>query len=135
MNLKEIGILKTVYDKDNTPPRQGRFSEDIGEIAIYPEYKDALEGLKENDRIIVLYWADKSDRSKTQTVPPMRDELAGVFSTRSPHRPNPILFCICKIVEIKDNKLKVTGLDAYNNSPLVDIKIYSYKVDVYQEGE
>ncbi len=59
----------------------------------------------------------------------------GVFSTRSPNRPNPVAFCVAEVVEVKDNCLKVRNLDALDQSPLLDIKAYSAEIDAYPEAK
>ena len=41
---------------------------------------------------------------------------------RSPHRPNPIALSLCEIISIKNNIIRVRGLEALNNSPILDIK-------------
>ncbi|HHV39067.1 MAG TPA: tRNA (N6-threonylcarbamoyladenosine(37)-N6)-methyltransferase TrmO [Tepidimicrobium sp.] len=135
MQLKQIGKISTPYKKKGQAPKQGRLSEEEGIIEVFPEYVDAMKGLKKPRHIIVLYWGDRADRSITQTIPPWGEELTGVFASRSPNRPNPIAFCACEIVDIQGNLIKVKGLDALDGSPLLDIKIYSYKVDVCEKPE
>ena len=49
-------------------------------------------------------------------------ELLGIFATRTPHRPNPIGLTCVKLMKIKNNVLTVQGLDAYNETPVLDIK-------------
>jgi len=50
----------------------------------------------------------------------------GVFATDSPHRPNPIAITIVRLLGIEDSRLHVTGLDLYNETPVLDIKPYDY---------
>ncbi len=133
MELKKIGVIHSPYKKQGDAPRQGRFSEEESIIEIYGPYLDGMSGLEVNRHIIVLYWGDRGDRSLTQTVPPSREELVGVFATRSPHRPNPIAFCVCEILDIDGNRIRVKNLDAFDGSPLLDMKIYSYEVDVHEK--
>ena len=54
--------------------------------------------------------------------------LIGAFATRTPNRPNRIALSSCKLQEINGNVLKVKGLDAYDGSPVIDIKPYSEKI-------
>ena len=65
-----------------------------------------------------------------QITTPWDTELHGLFTTRSPNRPNPIGLSVVELLERKDNLLWVRGLDAINNTPLVDIKPYTPKIDV-----
>ncbi|MDO5047691.1 MAG: tRNA (N6-threonylcarbamoyladenosine(37)-N6)-methyltransferase TrmO [Anaerococcus sp.] len=126
MKFKNIGIIHSPYDRKriNKPPTQGR--EDVESIIeVFKEYEDGLIGLKKGDKILVLYWADEADRdflvSKGGHF--IKKEERGVFSIRSPHRPNPILVSKCEILAIKDNVLQVNGLEALDESMLLDIKI------------
>ena len=58
----------------------------------------------------------------------------GVFSCRSPHRPNPILFCIAELIERQGRFLTVRGVEALDGSPLLDIKPYVAAIDCIDQG-
>jgi tRNA (adenine37-N6)-methyltransferase len=96
-------------------------------IEVLPAYREGLNGLASGARVQVLYWMHElkhSDR-RTLRVHPRGDESAaqrGVFSLRSPMRPNPIGVTEVDVVEVQDAGLVVVGLDARHGSPLVDIK-------------
>ena len=62
--------------------------------------------------------------------PPWDTIPHGLFTTRSPYRSNPIGHTIVEIVDRKDNILKVKGLDAINDMPVIDIKPYIKKFDI-----
>ncbi len=125
MNFKEIGKIENGYSEKKEAPRQGYYDDRIFILNIHDEYEEACREFKVGDIIQVIYFADRSDRTVLRSKPPVRDEVMGVFSTRSPNRPNPILIDIARIEEINGNKISVSGLDALNNSPIVDIKGYS----------
>jgi tRNA-Thr(GGU) m(6)t(6)A37 methyltransferase TsaA len=99
-------------------------------IEIYPEYSDALLGLEQFSHIIVLYWFhdnDTPDQRCILQVHPCGNEqnpLTGVFATHAPVRPNLIALTVCKIVSIEGNQLTVDDIDAYDGSPVIDIKSY-----------
>jgi len=57
------------------------------------------------------------------------DNLHGLFSTRSPHRPNPLGYSVVEIIDLKANYLRVKGLDAIDGTPVIDIKPYIKKTD------
>ena len=57
-----------------------------------------------------------------------------MFATRSPNRPNPIGLCIVNLLERDGRVLKVTGMDALDQSPLIDIKPYSTAIDAVQDA-
>jgi tRNA-Thr(GGU) m(6)t(6)A37 methyltransferase TsaA len=100
-------------------------------IVIDPFFVDALLGLEAGSNILVLCYFDRSDRSVLQ-VHPMGDRdnpLRGVFATRSPARPNPIAVTSAHIQHIEDNVLHVVGLDALDETPVVDIKSHAEAFD------
>jgi len=136
MKLKPIGIIYSTYTDKGEAPKQGRLSDELQKIEIFKEFS---EGLKEIDKlkyIIILYWQDKSIRTKLLTTTPSSlDEEKGVFSTRSPNRPNPIAFCIAKVIDKKGNIITVKGLDALNGSYLIDIKPYISELDCISKEE
>ncbi|MFW6142235.1 MAG: tRNA (N6-threonylcarbamoyladenosine(37)-N6)-methyltransferase TrmO [Candidatus Saliniplasma sp.] len=104
----------------------------ISKIIVRKDFTDSLLGIEENSHISVLCWLDKSDRS-IQKVHPMADKsnpLTGVFSTRSPVRPNPISYTVCELLERDENVLQVKGLDMLDGTPVIDIKSYTIKYDI-----
>jgi len=89
-----------------------------------------LDGIEEFSHLLVLYWAhlgSPEGRKLTRGHPIGRKEfpLVGIFATRSPMRPNPVLLTTVELVERRGNVLRVTGLDAVDGSPLIDIKPYT----------
>jgi tRNA (adenine37-N6)-methyltransferase len=101
---------------------------DYSTILIYPQYAAGLDGLDAYKRLYIIYWlheGDKPTRRATLRVIPRRHgaiEERGVFSTHSPHRPNPIGLTIVDLMNVEENKLLVHGLDAFEGSPIIDIK-------------
>ena len=99
-------------------------------IEIFDDYSDGLLGLKGFSHIFVFYWFDQNDtpeKRQTLQVHPRKDPrnpLTGVFATHSPLRPNPIALTRCKIVGITDNIIEVAEIDAFDDSPVIDIKCY-----------
>jgi tRNA-Thr(GGU) m(6)t(6)A37 methyltransferase TsaA len=98
-------------------------------LNIYEKYCNGLAGLKEGMKIILLLWFDRSDtleKRKILKVYPKGDKnnpIQGVFSTRSPVRPNPIAIYNVEILKIDENKLYIEKIDAYENTPIIDIKL------------
>ncbi len=126
MILKEIGIIRSPYKEPGEAPRQGSFMQDISTIQVHDEFSPALEGIDRYEYIIVLYWANEASRTVLKSG---RHKDRGVFATRSPARPNPINFCVCKLLTIKGRELKVTRLDAVDGSPLLDLKPFIKDLD------
>lgn len=135
MELKPIGLIHSSYANKKEAPRQGSLASQESIIKVFPEYMEGLDGVEDISHIIVLYWGHKADRSVVEAIPPWGTKSYGVFSLRAPNRPNPIAFCICKIISVDKNIIKVTGLDAIDGSPLLDIKAYSSKLDCYPDAK
>jgi tRNA-Thr(GGU) m(6)t(6)A37 methyltransferase TsaA len=101
---------------------------DYSTLAMYPEYAPGLDGLDAYKRLYILYWlheADNQAQRATLRVIPRRHgatEERGVFASHSPHRPNPIGLTTVDLLNIEGNRLLVYGLDAFEGSPIVDIK-------------
>lgn len=99
-------------------------------ICIYPEYCPGLLGVEGFSHLIVLYWMhlrdDERNRGTLRVTPGKhgRSPLTGVFACRSPSRPNPIGLTVVKLEAVDGCRLRVSGLDAFEGSPIVDIKPY-----------
>lgn len=108
---------------------------DTSTICIYSEFCPGLLGVEDFSHLIVLYWMhlrDDEENRGTLRVIPRRHEgapLTGVFACRSPSRPNPIALAVVKLEAVEDCRLRVSGLDALEGSPIVDIKPYSPRGD------
>lgn len=104
-------------------------------LRIYKQYCRGLRDIESYSHLIILYWAhlrDSEDERRTVLVVPKRHERrvkTGVFACRSPSRPNPICLCVVELLEIQGCSLKVKGLDAELQSPVVDIKPYHPQTD------
>ena len=106
-------------------------------VYIYEKYKKALEGLTTGQWLYLLLWFHLSDTENKRMilkVHPMGDplyELRGVFATRSPVRPNPIGLYLVRInhLDIDHGILVITKIDAYENTPVIDIKPYVESLD------
>lgn len=86
-----------------------------------------LEGIEEFSHLLVLWWPHRNRRKRTtplQVRPMGRQDLplVGVFATRSPVRPNCVLATVVRLVKRHGQTLEVTGLDAIDGSPIIDIK-------------
>lgn len=115
-------------------------TENSSRLRILPQFLEGIQGLEQFSHAIVLYWFDKRDNKQnrlTLKVTPRRHPGAremGVFATRSPSRPNPIGICVVEVLEIHETTLVVRGLDAFNGSPIVDVKPYIPRADSVAEA-
>lgn len=83
-----------------------------------------LEGIRPGDQVIVLTWLDRARRDVLRVHPrgDMSRAQQGVFSTRSPDRPNPIGLHPVEIVSIDGPRVRVRNLEALDGTPLIDLK-------------
>lgn len=101
----------------------------ISEIRIHDEFAQGLDGIENFSHIVVVFWMHalkKGERSSLK-VHPQRNRklpLEGVFATRSPARPNPLGWSAVRLLSRDGVTLTVTGLDALDGSPVIDIKPY-----------
>lgn len=120
--LKPIGHIRNPSDE---VPRHHTLSQVEGEIVLEPRYVRGLQGLQPGDRIYVLFHFHESPDFTDEALiqhPKHHPELRGVFSICSPLRPNPIGLSVVEILAIRENVLRVRGLDMRNGTPVVDIK-------------
>ena len=108
-------------------------------ITIFEKYSDALNGLQDFSHVVVLYWFHKNDtpekREILQVHPRGNSEnpLTGVFACRAPVRPNLIALTVCKIVSIEGCTIHIDKIDAFDQSPVIDLKPYIPRIDNPQE--
>ena len=108
-------------------PRFYTISDVEGELIIDEKLKEGLTDIKAGSTIVVLFYFHQSPQftpEKLRVVPPSRQELRGVFSTRSPVRPNPIGLSKLTVRYVKENRIGVRGLDMIDGTPILDIKPY-----------
>lgn len=122
ITLRPVGIVTSSYPTRGEAPRQGRLSDRIAEIHIFPEYEEALYKIEDCPHLVVLCWFDKAERTLLRATPPGQTEERGVFTIRSPGRPNPIALETVDLIHRNGLTLTVRGLDAINNTPVLDIK-------------
>lgn len=124
MSVEPIGVIRSPIRSAGEAPRQGREARIEGVLEVDERYREACLGLEPGQVIVILYWMHMGERDRLQ-VHPRGDRsrpLRGVFSTRSPHRPNPIAIENVEILGIDGTNIRVRGLDAFDGTPLLDIK-------------
>ncbi|NOR65198.1 MAG: tRNA (N6-threonylcarbamoyladenosine(37)-N6)-methyltransferase TrmO [Candidatus Scalindua sp.] len=132
ITYQPIGVFHTEYNPQSGAPRQGILMPDgHGRIEIFPEFIEALQTLNLFEYIIVIYHFDEVKTWTTLVHPPGSDDQHefGLFATRSPKRPNPIGFSVIKLNEIESGNLYVSGIDAFDGTPVLDIKHYLPSID------
>lgn len=122
--VEPIGIIRSPLHTLEEAPPLGSEAGVEGELVVDPKYLDAMLGLEVGRKVLILYWLHLGDRKRLQVHPrgDLSRPLRGVFATRSPHRPNPIGADLVEILEIRENVIRVKGLDALDGTRLLDIK-------------
>lgn len=104
-------------------------------LVLDKEVEPALRGLDGFSHVWVIWWFDLNDtpeeRSVLQVHPRGNSEnpLTGVFACRSPFRPNLIGLTLCRIRSVKGNIVEIDGIDAFANTPILDLKPYIPGID------
>jgi tRNA-Thr(GGU) m(6)t(6)A37 methyltransferase TsaA len=122
--VRPIGRVESPLTSTVDAPRQGDEGAPEAYLILNPDIQAGLDGLSVGDEIIVLTWLHEADRS-ILTVHP-RGDLSrpeqGVFTTRAPSRPNPVGLHRVRVLGIDGRRLHVSGLEAIDGTPLVDLK-------------
>jgi tRNA-Thr(GGU) m(6)t(6)A37 methyltransferase TsaA len=126
VSMKPVGYVKTEAVGDEVKEKNR-----ISQIIIHPELVSALDGITSYSHLYVLFWMHEIPEEKRMMlkVHPrgrMDMPLTGVFAVRTNLRPNPIGLTLVEFVKVEDNVLTVRGLDAFNETPVLDIKPYDY---------
>ncbi len=125
IECRVIGTIATPYKRlEDCPSRHNKRDYLPGTIRLAPEYAPGLVGLEAGGRALVLYWLHMARRDMVELPvrAGVRDTPIGVFSLRTPPRPNPIAAAVVEILAIRKDELDVVGLDCLDGTPLLDIK-------------
>ena len=122
--VRPIGWVESPLHERAQAPKQGDEGAPEAWLVFDPAVRDALRDLREGEEVLVLTWLDRAARDVLLVRP--RDDRnrpeTGVFSTRSPDRPNPIGLHRVEIVTIDDLRVRVRHLEALDGTPIVDVK-------------
>jgi len=126
MTLNFIGEIRTPFDKTNSPRHADESLKIEARINIFPEYRPGLKKLEKFNYIYVLYYFDRPYKKMSLIAHPprLKGKAAGVFASRSPNRPNPIALSVVRLKRIEKGVLITSAIDAFDHTPLIDIKPY-----------
>jgi tRNA-Thr(GGU) m(6)t(6)A37 methyltransferase TsaA len=123
--IKTIGKIRI----EGNDPTEAKYFIDIAK-----QYRSALKELDKFSHVMVFWWAHQNDKeeirnsSKWTTTPPYGEDTpdTGIFATRAEYRPNPIMVTTTAISEVdeKEGIVKIEGIDAFNGTPIIDLKAY-----------
>ncbi len=123
-SLHTIGHIRSTLRALDEAPRQASEGAPDARLEVEPIFARGLSGVATGDEIIVVTWLHRADRGVLQ-VHPRGDPgtpLAGVFATRSPHRPNPLGLHRVTVLEVSGIRLRIGPIEAIDGTPVVDIK-------------
>lgn len=120
VDLTPIGRMRTPITNTSDAPRQGTNEAIEGTIELDPEYEPGLAGLEPGDSLLVVWFAHEADRSLLQLD---WAEERGVFTSRSPARPNPIVLTTVEVLSVDGSTIEVQGVDMLDGSPVLDLKV------------
>ena len=123
--LKPIGVIHSSLKKKEDCPLQENENAPEAVIEIFPAFSEGIKDLKPGSEILLLTWLHQGDRTviKCVTRNNYHSLKVGVFSTRSPDRPNPIGIHEVKVISTgNDGLIKVSALEVLDQTPLIDIK-------------
>jgi len=122
--LQPIGRVDSSLTSVGSAPRQADEGAPAAWLVFDPQMREGLRGLHAGQRVIVITWLDRARRD-VLSLHPRGDSsrpMAGVFSTRSPHRPNPLGLHEVEIIAVDGLRVQVRHLEAIDGTPIVDLK-------------
>jgi tRNA (adenine37-N6)-methyltransferase len=108
-------------------------------LRLEARYQEGLLGLEQWSHLWVFYWFDQNDTPEKRAVLQVHprgnrnNPLTGVFATRSPMRPNLTALSLCRVVSIQGSDIEIEGIDAFDQTPVIDLKPYIQELDTPRE--
>jgi len=123
-SFQPIGHIRSTLRALDHAPRQGSEGAPDAWLEVSASFAEGLSGIGTGDELIIITWLHHANRDVLE-VHPRGDSaipLAGVFATRSPHRPNPVGLHRVTVREISGTRLLIGPIEAIDGTPIVDIK-------------
>lgn len=126
IKLEPIGYVKRKTENENVKDRSL-----ITQVVIKRKYVKALNGIEDYSHLFIVFYMHRIPKKLEPVLkvhPRGRADVPsqGIFATRTSQRPNPIGLTLVQLIERRQNTLVIKGLDAYNNTPVLDIKPYNH---------
>src|SRR6516165_1601627 len=128
-----IGIVNSPYKQTSEIPKGlGAKHEAEGVLKVLPEFELGLTDIEGFSHLIVIWEFDRSEGFQLLGTPPSDSRPHGVFSTRSPRRPNPIGLTVVELLSREGRVLHVRGVDMLDGTPILDLKPYLSSIPAEQ---
>jgi len=126
IELKPVGFVRT-----EAVGKEVKNRSNVSQIILREDLAEALDGIEDFSHLFVIFWMHeipKEDRTMRKVHPRGRRDLPllGAFATRTPYRPNPIGLTLVDLLGVEGNVVTVRGLDAFDGTPVLDIKPFDY---------
>jgi tRNA-Thr(GGU) m(6)t(6)A37 methyltransferase TsaA len=122
--LRPVGWVESPLTEPDTAPLQGNEGSPEAIVVFDEAFADAFRDLEPGSEALVLTWLHRARRDVLRVHPRSdpANPVAGVFNTRSPDRPNPIGLHHVTVLELSGPRMRVSGLEALDGTPVVDVK-------------
>ena len=134
---RPIGVVHSPFTERAKAPRQPAAASDVrGSIELFADsgFEHALSDLERWPYLWVIFWFHMNPGFRPKVLPPRSARRRGVFSTRSPHRPNPLGLSAVKLERVNGLVLEVSGLDMLDQTPVLDLKPYVAYTDAVRDA-
>lgn len=122
MEFEPIGVVHSPYHEKKEVPVHKYNKNKVGKLEIYKKFEGGLKDIEGFSHLFVIFVFNKSDKEELLGHPPFDSRSHGVFSTKSPNRPNHIGLTVVELKEKKGNILYIKGIDMLDKTPVLDIK-------------
>ncbi len=130
---KPIGIIRSKHIAARETPIQPAYAKgSTGRVEIFPEFTEGLRDLEGFSHVYLIYHFHQAGCATLMVKPFLEDVERGVFATRAPCRPNAIGLSVVELVRREGNVLHLDGMDILDGTPLLDIKPYTSKFDLFK---
>ncbi len=125
-NCKPIGYIRSPYrDAADIPKGLGAQHTAEGLLELLPEFEPGLLDIEGFSHLFIIWVFDRAQGCELVGAPPTDNRVHGVFSTRSPRRPNPIGLSVVELLGREGRALRLRGVDMLDGTPVLDIKPYT----------
>jgi tRNA-Thr(GGU) m(6)t(6)A37 methyltransferase TsaA len=124
--MTPIGYVRSPYtDSGQIPKGPGAEHTAEGSLEIRPELAEGLVDIEGFSHLFVIWAFDRSQGYDLLSEPPLDPgRRHGVFTTRSPRRPNPLALTVVELIAREGSRLRVRGVDMLDGTPILDLKPY-----------
>jgi tRNA-Thr(GGU) m(6)t(6)A37 methyltransferase TsaA len=122
--IRSIGKVSSSLKTLDAAPRQADEGAPEAWLVFEPAAVEGLRNIRPGDELVLITWLDRARRDVLSVHP--RGDVSrppeGVFSTRSPHRPNPLGLHDVQVTAVESGRVRVRGLEAIDGTPIIDLK-------------